>query len=165
MLKYILSAVVFVVCFSSFGYTQAQRLPSNFSEILEKKFQSWKLAEIQPEIVGYFKGQRPHEQPNFISGDWNGDQKKDYAALLESRSNSAKRIILVLLREQSSFKPYYLAANDCIMSEKRGSKAYDFETGKSFQFKNDAIFSYIWEKAGVSYVWQNDRFRAIVTSD
>lgn len=52
-----------------------------------------------------------------------------------------------------------------MLNEKKGSRDYNFETGKNFIYKNDAIFVGIFEKAGESYVWQKGKFISIVTSD
>jgi hypothetical protein len=123
------------------------------------------MAQIQPEIGEYFQRERPHEQPNLIKGDWNGDGKTDYAAMLQSKSNQEKRITIVLMKSGKTYQTHILGASDCIMSIKRGKKDYDFERKKNFQYKNDAIFDYIWEKAGSSYVWEKGRFRGILTSD
>jgi hypothetical protein len=69
------------------------------------------------------------------------------------------------MKAQGGYKSYILDANDCIMSVNKGKKDYNFDTGKNFHYKNDAIFNYIWEKAGVSYIWQKGKFRSVTTSD
>ena len=158
------SALV-ILCSFSQVFAQSDFLPEYAQKIIDAKFRSWRLADIDKEIVDYYKRERAHEHPNSVKGDWNGDGKVDYAVQLQNRQNGEKKIIVVLVKSGNSFDRYILEAADCIMSEKKGNKAYDFETKKSFRYKNDAIFSCYWEKAGTSYVWRNGRFLGIVTSD
>lgn len=160
----------FLLCFIGLGISTCQaqsiKLPNDCQKILKSRFRSWKLAEIQVEIIDYFKRERAYEQPNLIKGDWNGDGKNDYAVLLQNKNNSQEKIIVALMKTRTSYKNYTLNANDdCIMSVKKESKGYDFEKKKSFRYKNDAIFTYFWEKAGSSYIWEKGKFRAISTSD
>lgn len=162
----IVSLLLFFICIgiiSSQG--QTIKLPIDCQKILKNRFPSWKLAEVETGIIEYFNRERAFEQPNLIKGDWNGDSKKDYAVLLQNKNNSEERIIVVLIKTRKSYKDYILEANDCLMSIKKGKKGYDFESKKSFRYKNDAIFSYLWEKAGISYVWEKGKFRAVSTSD
>lgn len=156
-------------CLTSFGilFVQAQsvKLPNECKKILDKRFQSWKMAEIEPSIIEYFQRERSFEQPNLIKGDWNGDGKTDYAVLLENKNKAEDKIIVVLMRSKGNYKNYILDAADCLMSVKKGKKDFDLVAKKSFRYKNDAIFSYFWEKAGSSYVFEKGKFRAIGTSD
>lgn len=123
------------------------------------------MAQIQPEITEYFRRERPYEQPNFIKGDWNGDGRTDYAAMLQLKSNQQKRITVVLMRSGKNYETYLLEASDGLMSIRRGEKGHNYDVGKNFRYKNDAILDFIWEKAGTSYIWARGRFRGILTSD
>ena len=157
--------ILVFLCLLTPIFAQPPVLPAAAQKVLDTKYKGWQLAEINKEIVEYYSSERAFENPNSIKGDWNGDGRLDYAVQLQNRQNAEKKIIVALVKSGNSFDSYILEAADCIMSEKKGNKAYDFETKKSFRYKNDAIFSYFWEKAGTSYVWRNGRFRGIVTSD
>jgi len=158
--------LLFLLC-NGFASSQAQsiKLPSECQKILKTKFRSWKMANVPDEIKDYYKRERAFELANLIKGDWNGDGKTDYAILLDNKANVERRIILVLMKAKRSYKSYFLDGSDCIMSAKKGQKDYSFDTGKNFRYKNDAIFNYIWEKAGVTYVWEKGKFGIITTSD
>ena len=164
-MKSFLATAFGLYCLGIPTHAQISMLPADCERLLATKFRSWKLASIQPEIIEYFKKERPHEQPNIIKGDWNGDGKIDYATMLQAKSDSERRITVAFLKSENSYRTYVLGAADCLMSMKRGERDYSFDSGKYFRYKNDAIFDYIWEKAGVSYVWARDRFRIITTSD
>ncbi len=111
--------------------------------------------------------------PNFIKGDWNGDGKIDYAVLIEqgklensqSEVIGERRFTVAFVRTQKSFKYFQFDGGDYIELMKKGSKDYNYETDKNFRYKTDAIFDGIWEKAGVSYVWERGKFIEIITSD
>lgn len=159
----ILALILLAVCSPIFARSVV--LPAGAKKVLDTKFKSWRLADVNEDISKFYKERRSHEQPNLIKGDWNSDGKQDFAVQLQNREDGEKKIIVALMRTPSGFETHVLDAADCIMSEKKGKKAYNFETKRSFRFKHDAIFSYIWEKAGGSYVWTGNRFRYILTSD
>ncbi len=159
-----LSLLILYICFES-GLAQSTKLPREVENTLQKKFESWKMAEVDEAISEYFKRTRPFESPNLINGDWDGDGRTDFAALLQRKTDPEKKIILVVMNKRNGFQNYFLEGFDCLMSIKKGETEYDFEAKKNFKHKNDAIFSYIWEKAGTSYVWEKNRFRSILTSD
>ena len=157
---------IFILAFMSLpSEAQKPELDKAARSILARQFSSWGPAEIRKEIVEYYNVNRIWEQPNRIAGDWNGDGRRDLAVLLQHKREASRRILLVLLRSGRGYSPYILESDDCLMSIKKGEAGYDFETGRKFRYRNDAIFSYIFEKAGTSYIWEKNRFRRIVTSD
>lgn len=166
-MKPILLRLLIVLALAGLGVDSPAQapIPSDIDALLQSRFKSWRPANIPNYIVSYFKERRSHEHPNFVRGDWNGDKEGDFAVLLERRSDPNTRMILVLMRSRTGFGTYFLPGDDCLMSLEKGSKDYDFETEKKFTYQNDAIFSYIWERAGSSFVWEKGRFRRILTSD
>lgn len=161
-----LVVVAILICPATSAFAQIEKMPESVQVVIRKNFRSWQVSDVDNVIVEYFKKDRPHEHPNAIKGDWNGDGKTDYAFQLQNRNNKEAKILVALIRSGAGFKSYVLGkADDCLMSEKKGRKGFDFERQRSFRYQNDAIFSYIWEKAGTSYFWRNGRFRGILTSD
>jgi hypothetical protein len=141
-------------------------LPKAGKNTLESRFRSWKLAEIKTDgIVEYYKRERNFERPNLIKGDFDGDGRTDFAALLEHKRNAENMITVVLMRRRNGYKTYILEGSDCLMSVKKGEKGYDHEAQRSFRYKRDAVFICYWEKGGSSYLFERGKFRAIVTSD
>src|SRR5688500_7653635 len=133
-----LPILFFVCCFGVAAYAEPLKHPQECERLLQTKFRSWKLATVAPEIIKYFERERPHESPDLIKGDWNGDKKIDYAVMLEARSNAETRKTLVLMRAGTTYKTYVLPAWDCLGVMKRGERAYDHETKENFRYKNDA---------------------------
>lgn len=154
-----------VLCLLTPVFARSMVLPAAAQKVLDTKYRDWRMAEINKEIIDFYKDKQPEESLNSIKGDWNGDGKMDYAVQLQDRKNSEKKIIVVLIKSASGFDSYTLAAADCIVSVKKGSTGFDHDTNKSFRYKNDAITSLIWEKSATTYIWENRRFRGILTSD
>jgi hypothetical protein len=48
---------------------------------------------------------------------------------------------------------------------KRGEEDYYYETGKNFRYRYDTISAGIFGKAGISFVYETGRVRAIITGD
>jgi hypothetical protein len=167
--------LILMVVFANNFLAEAQEisLPKECGQILDKKYKGWKMADIPLMILNWHKNSKQPFNPNLIKGDWDGDGKMDYAALIEKgklRSpngmNAPTLYTVAFIKRANSYSFYKLDENsDFIGLAKKGDKGYDYETGKTFTYKNDAIFSGIFEKAGTSFIWRKGKFVGIATSD
>lgn len=154
-----------LVCFGALIVEAQIKLPEDCQRILETRFRSWKTAAVAPGIIEYYERERAFEHPNLIKGDWNGDGKTDYAVRLENKTDSEKKLAVVLMKSRSDYDTYFFDGQDCLMSVRKGEKDYDFDAQKSFRYKTDAIITCYWEKSGTSYIWEKGKFRPRLTSD
>lgn len=152
---------------------QSIALPKECGRLLNKNFRGWKLARIQKEVNAYHRQKKFPFAPNLIRGDWNGDGRMDYAVLIVQGKleNAAgediddRRLLIAFVKSRKGFKYFQFDGSDFIQLMKKGAKDYDYDAAKDFRYKTDAIFSGIWEKAGVSYIWKKGKFVEIITSD
>lgn len=146
---------------------QSVELPNSCKKILDKNYQGWKLAVINKDITDYLRKNNLPSQANIAKGDWNGDGKFDYAALVEREKskNADRRLMIIFVRAGSGYKYFSFDGVDYIQPMKKGSKDYDYETGRTFRYQTDAVFAGFWEKGGTSYIWKKNKFTAIITSD
>lgn len=151
-------------------------LPAACHRLLDKRFPSWKYVEARAEIDRFLRERVTADaRAEIVSGDWNGDTRLDYAVLIEHGETLnyqgkviGKNVYLVaFLNKARGFRYNVLdvGTSDFLMLARKGSKAYDYETRKHFRYRNDAIFVGIFEKAGISYVYERKRFRGVTTSD
>lgn len=169
----IVLTLVFLLFSTLFVHAQSAKLPNDCRKILDKNFRGWKFAEIRNDIVKYFKKIHSNDKQNVLSGDWNGDGKTDYAALIEFgklRNSMGKvienrRLLIPFIRTSKGFRHFVFDGSEYIAVDKKGSKGYSYEARKSFRFKADAIFDGFFEKGGVSYIWDKGKFRSVITSD
>jgi hypothetical protein len=156
-----------ILLFFGFGVIsiQAQKinLPKDCLMILNKKFQGWRLVN-----VGIKEGVQSH---NLIKGDWNGDGKSDYAILINhgkvqlgSSDYEPTAWTIAFIKTKKGYSFYKLDGGDSIVLMKKGTRDYNYETGKKFIYKNDAIFVGI-EWSGSSYIWRKGKFIGFATSD
>ncbi|MCU1264472.1 MAG: hypothetical protein JWM21_790 [Acidobacteria bacterium] len=150
-------------------------LPASLKFDLDRKFPGWRYLTVDDEISSFLRENvSPYARPNLISGDFDGNGDRDYAALIEHKNSSGKTgspdespvSLVIFLRTVTGFKMHVLdPEGDYLVSMKRGAWDYDFEAQRYFTYPHDAIFTGIFEKAGSSYIYENGRFRSIVTSD
>ena len=172
MKKIILSVIVLCFC-GSLVEAQSIKLPSECKSVLDKNFRGWKLAKIQKEISDYHQEKKLAYLPNFIKGDWNGDGESDYAVLIEQgklKNGSGevykdRRLIIAFVKNRSGFKHFQFDGADSIGLMRKGSIDYNYETGKKFRYKTDAISNGFWEKSSESYIWRRRKFVRITTGD
>ena len=106
--------------------------------------------------------------PNLISGDFDGDGSRDYALQI---THGKKRIIIAFLEKDNSFTKYFLETNPVDETDlylwlfKSGGQDFDYDVGEEFFYINDSIGVLFFEKSGVSYVFENGKFRKIWASD
>jgi hypothetical protein len=133
--------MILLVLFVYFTQIQAQKvnLPNDCLKILNKKFRGWKLVK-----VGVVEGVQGH---NLINGDWNGDRKKDYAILIEygrarrgDGSYEPTAWTIAFVKQKNGYSFHKIDGGDSIFLMKKGERDYNYETGKNFTYKNDAIF-------------------------
>jgi hypothetical protein len=164
------SLFILVILCAANSPVRAQRiaLPAECAKILDRRDNGWEFAEIRDEIMQWFQTSGQPYRPNLIMGDWDGDGRTDYAALIKtagSRAETGSYVLAVFMKKARGYSLYRLEPNDYLVLIKKGERDYDFATGRNFTYKNDAIFTGIFEKAGSSYVWRKGRFVAILTSD
>lgn len=172
-MKKIFLLLIFLCANSTIVQAQSIALPKECERVLNKNFRGWKLAKIQKEVDAYHRQKKFLFAPNLIRGDWNGDNRTDYAVLIEQGKlkNTAgediddRRLLIAFVKSRKGFMYFQFDGSDFIQLMKKRAKDYDYDTGKDFRYKTDAIFSGIWEKAGVSYVWKKGKFIEIITSD
>jgi hypothetical protein len=155
--------VLYVLCLAvTFCQAQSIKLPDDCKKILNKNFRGWKFAQVSKKVSRNYKENKSPFEPNLVRGDWNGDGKIDYAALIEYRKKSKT---IAFIRLQNTYKHYNLDGGDYIQVFRKGEKDYSYTSDKNFIYKNDSIFVGIGECCGSSYIWRKGKFVGIVTSD
>jgi len=146
-------------------------LPPQAQAMLYAKLSDWRYVSVPEQVQQALR--REHGagvSPALISGDFDGDGRADYAAFIEhgtQSSGGAPSCLAIFLQQQDSFKLYVIDGvnADYIQLIHKGDGSYDFETQKQFVYQHDAIDAVIFEKAATSYVYEQGRFRAIITGD
>jgi len=173
MKKFFITAFL-IFSFGGLSEARSVELPAACRKILNENFRGWKMKKILPEIEKYLRENVSRDaRGNLASGDWNGDGKTDYAALIEhgehilnDETKLKRDVSLAFVRNGKTYKYFVLdTSGDYIQSEKKGSTGYDYDTQSDFRFKTDAIFVGIWEKAGRSFIWRRNKFIYRQTSD
>jgi hypothetical protein len=151
-------------------------LPHEAQVMLDAKYPGWNFWPVAEEIRAYFKKEQPSARLNLVTGDFDGDGRTDYAALVEHgiiTDNNGVPIgrdqhLVAFLQRKAGFKLYALTecgGGDYIFLAKKGEGGYSYEQQREIVYEHDAICTAIWEKGGSSYVFEKDHFRCFVSSD
>ena len=153
----------------------SNRLPASTRVMLDRRFPGWKFSEVSSEVQQFFKQAMHGASPVVIRGDFDGNRRRDYAALINyghvlnhQRQVIGPRYFLVIfLRRTSGYKMYVIKdpGGEYISLAKKGTLDYNYETQKEITYANDAIETCILEKGGMSYVYKKGRFVSFVSSD
>jgi hypothetical protein len=172
--------IILLVCVLSCGsaawaQSSSETLPRSARLILNRKFPGWKFAEVSPEVQQFFKTALKGASPVVISGDFDGNGKLDYAALIhrgylynsQGQAIEPRNYLVVFLRRTTHYKIHVIKnpAGEYIGLARKGTSDYNYNEQKEITYATDAIFTGILEKGGCSYVYKKGRFISFVSSD
>jgi hypothetical protein len=163
MLKLI--GVVFL-CFCCGPASPAQsELPKSSIQMLNRRFPGWKFVDVSPEVRKFVKDYLKAASPVIISGDFDGDRRRDYAALIRRRES--RYYLVIFLRRNRGHKMHVIKdpSGEYLTLAKKGTRDYNYNEQKEITYANDAIQTGIFEKGGMSYVYKKGKFISFVSSD
>lgn len=170
---------LFIVLLSSlcslFAQQKEAEVPIEIRKILDQDYSGWRFPPLYEDwIVSSFKDGTL--KPFFISGDFDGNGKKDFGMQFihpADSSSGMQRVIVAFLKQGKSFHkivletgPFTEGGVDIILDlVKKGSTGEDLEHGKTFIYERDGISVGYSDKASHDYIWRNGRFEAVTTGD
>ena len=143
--------------------------------MLDGYFPNWRFPDVSDEeceTAKRFSG--PHAHPEMIRGDFDADGRMDYALLIEQDPEANDRSVVVPMK-------FYIVAffnknhryrmqvvtdegGESLLLMRKGDRDYNYDLQREFTYVRDTIFSG-FGMGGTSYLYENGRFRAIITSD
>jgi hypothetical protein len=151
-------------------------LPPQARDALYLKFPDWRYADVSDEVRQALKHDgAANIRPDLITGDFDGDGRADYAALIFHGTTRVEqnevvgpdfKLVIFMARDQSyQLQVIEDPGGEYIELIHKGDRLYDYEAQKEFTLEHDAIDAIIFEKGATSYVYENGGFRAIITGD
>jgi hypothetical protein len=150
-------------------------LPRPIKVLLDRNFPGWQFPAVSDDdcqSVKSWGGKDAFAQ--LIHGDFDGDGRLDHAVLIEEESGVDERglmtypdvyIVAFLARRNGySMRIVTHEGGGCLQLMRKGDSDYDYEAQHEFTYAHDTIFSG-WGMGGSSYLYENGKFRAVITSD
>ena len=133
-------------------------------ESLGPELPRWRFPVVKPEVMDGL-ARSNGGNPLVAIADFDGDSKRDVALLIQTRVGGMK--IAVCLSSLPSKVLYIsdLYCDDGIAATKKGTRYYDWESGKKGRYNRDGISAYCWEQAGATYLFEKGAFRRVIDSD
>jgi len=132
--------------------------------MLDRRFKGWKFSDVSSEVKQFFTEGMKGASPVLISGDFDGNRRLDYAALVQRGS---RYYLVIFLRRSGGYRMYIVRNpnGEYLCLARKGTQDYNYDEQRDVIYANDAILTGIFEKGGSSYVFKNGRFRSFVSSD
>jgi len=151
-------------------------LPRSIKVLLDKHFPGWQFPDVSDDdcqSVKTWGGKDAYAQ--LIQGDFDGDGRDDYAVLIkddwqvdgEGRVLTPSDVLIVaFLNKRGGFNTQVVTreGGGCLQLMRKGDRTYDYEAQREFTYPHDTIMSG-FGMGGTSYLYENGKFRAIITSD
>ncbi len=152
-------AIIFVLILSLANFAQAQTLPTKIKSYLNKNYRGWKISPT-PSYCGDGK--------SVVSGDFNGDKKRDYAAKI---FKGKKGYVIAFMARKDNYAPFLFhnttaedTKNTALLIYRKGEKYYTElgEESSAITLKNDALYDSPCESdAGGIHLFRNGKFEAL----
>ena len=134
----------------------------------------WHIAPIAKDVAAAAK--LSHSDPARVFGDFDGDDRKDVALLiqrgtvpvLENPRRLASLVIVVCLNDVDGLKFFQIDKPYCgdgIALSPKGKPYHDFETEQNGFYRFDGVSAYALERAGATYEYEAGSFHRIIDSD
>ena len=169
------------------------KLPIRIKVWLDRNFPGWQFHKATNDDCEWVKTSvGPYAYPEMIQGDWDGNGQLDYAIMIDyykdtypaTLENGAEVAVVAFLATKLGCVSSVVTHREstCLATDvgylgrvvghgdgflllmPRGSRDYDYGAQSEFVYQNDTI-SAGTEKGGMSYLYENGKFRAIISSD
>ena len=158
-----------------FHCDQPPELPHSIETLLNQYYPGWRFPDISNEDCQMVKQNGgPNAYPEMIQGDFNDDGYRDYSVLIEQdvKANDQRvtRALIIPLvaffRTRGGYRMQQVTdeGGGCLQLMPKGTRGYDYDAQREFTYPRDTIFSG-FGMGGTSYLYENRKFRAIITSD
>jgi hypothetical protein len=135
-------------------------LPRELTASLDSSYPGWKPAAVAPQISAWFREYGFAFAPNLISGDFDSDGRRDWAAYIAQGEQS---VLVAAMSGRSRWTLHELARDAAdpftyLLLHSRGEKDFDFRTLRHFRHHQDSIALMYFSRTPVRFAWKNGRF-------
>jgi hypothetical protein len=143
-------------------------LPSEVRRTLDEQYPGWRFATILHSL----QHQLPADVgPEWTAGDYDGDRQRDYAVqIVREGALDTPQVVLAFLRrgvryEVHTLKSIPVQQNTYLRTSAKGQVLTDVETGTKLTAVTDVIDVLYGQEAGEAFIYEQGRFRRIVSGD
>jgi hypothetical protein len=148
----------------------APPLPPAVRREVDAAYPGWKFATVSPALRHLLA---PGQRPEWVSGDFDGDGRRDYAVQLvraTPRADSAQLTVALLRRRGDGWARHVVSAGPVhdgvwLGRGRRGTRARDLDGDTNFVYHADAIEIGFGQEAGEACLYARGRFRCVITGD
>jgi phage FluMu protein Com len=167
----ILPVFLLLLAGATVAQTANAKLPSEVTTALNQDFPGWKVAPVD------LKAQQQNEdagavaRKGFVSGDFDGDGRADYAVmLLDAAGGGMKRVVVAYLNTKLGWQKHVLdtfsarSFNYYLSLSARGETCYVDKSGP-FKCPFDAVNMIYARETGVTYIFKSGKFEKIFSGE
>ena len=146
-------------------------LPRAVRRAVDAAYPGWRFATIIPELR---RELAPGQRPEWVSGDFDGDGRRDYAVQIvwaeAPPPQDSSQLTVALLRRPRGYARHVVHATGIhdgiwLARGRRGSRNCDFEADTEFVYRTDAIEIGYGQEAGETCLFLRSAFRCLITSN
>lgn len=151
-----------LVCLPLHAVAKQETLPRACSQSFDERLPGWRLAT--PPADAAASAASYGLNPVITAGDFNGDGKKDWAALVTA---SGTTVVAACLSQRKGVHVVLIenTCEDMVFRARAGTRRPNLETGRTETLRRDAIATSCFGKAGKTHVFERGAFRGFLHAD
>jgi len=156
--------IIFLIYLLQSQSDRLSQMPDHLLQMIIKEYPKSELVQCS------YDKPRQNLPSSFIQGDFNGDSKTDFAAIVKINAPAPNCYCFVFISTDSQYvmkvltEPYmYCSPNKRLSLDKKGSKKYDYGTDSETTLINDAFTIYL--EVCNTYIYENADFRILHSCD
>lgn len=144
-------------------------VPAPLRSALDRGYPGWSFGRVDADITARLREQRLF--PNLVFGDFNGDGRRDAAVKIgQDADGGRKQTVLVFLNQGNGFTAHVVDTGPetsitYLTVQPKGTEDYDFSAEKTFTYAHDTVMLVFDGKGSVSYLFENGKFRKVISGD
>jgi hypothetical protein len=161
-------AVVAVVAGAADAHGPRTAVPPDVRRILDQQFAGWRFATIIHSLKAQLEADA---SPEWTAGDYDGDGQPDYAVQIVRRGvMDEPQVVLAFLRRGARYDVHTLMSipiqeGAYLRTSPKGQVLMDVDKGTKFTAATDVVEVLYGQEAGEAFIYEQGRFRRIVSGD
>ncbi len=137
-------------------------MPQNCADLIAARLPGSRYHSV-PEDAAAWARER-HLNPVLIAGDFDGNGRRDWAALMQQED----RVILVVCLVNRGAPSLHVLDHPCpdlVLLARGGTRQYNLDTQRWVRNRRDSIITSCFEKAAETFVFEKGKFRRFISAD
>lgn len=144
------------------AFAAVEAMPQSCADLIAARLPGSRYHAVPADAAAWARDR--HLNPVLIAGDFDGNGRRDWAALTQQEH----RVVVAVCLVTTGAPSLHLLDNPCpdlVLLARRGTRQYNWDTQRYVRNKRDSIITSCFEKAATTFVYDKGEFRRFTSAD